>query len=177
MTRDGADGRDPTDARGTPARQRRVGAVVVVLLTVAVVGLQLWRSGQQRNRALDLAFAELAAAADGPVAARKERLVAAEATFARAAGTLSIDPVAVVALGLMEGLALHLGQPPPPAPPSADRGLDLARGHAIALLHRGHSQAAITWLARPENRRHQHDLTALRQFAQAWQLARQRRLQ
>lgn len=164
---------DPLDARGPRTLQRRVGAVVVVLLAVAVVGLQVWRSGQQKSRALDQAFAELAAAVDGPPVERPAHLQQAEATFARAAGTLSIDPLAVVGLGLLDGMAARLGQAQPPAPVPA--GLEVARGHAIALLQRGHTQAALAWLARPENRPHQADLTALRQFAQAWELARRRR--
>jgi len=161
---------DPTDARGSLARRRWVGAAVVVLLAVVVAGLQFWRDRSRGEVALAAGFAELAAAIDAPVAERRAHLDRAEATFARATGAVTLEPLALIGLGLCEPLAAAAGRTPPPPPVAPDD--DTARRYGRSLLEHGRPDLLLRWAASPVARGRQAALAPLVRFAAAWQGAR-----
>ena len=151
------------------SRQRLVGTVTVIALTLLLAGVLVLRARHHDSDAIDAALGELTQAVQGPPSQRRAHLDQARTKFARAAGTYALDPQALIGLSLIEPLALHAGEA---APELALEGASEAQieAQARALLSRGQTSQAVSFFSRcaQAGQRSSSGLTALQQFARRW---------
>lgn len=153
--------------------QRKLGAAVLVLLAAVIALAQLARGRREGGQSLAAAYAEMAGLVDGPRSERPDHRKRAERQLSRAAGAVVVDAEAIAALAILDGLAVHVGDPPPPPPNLSELSPDAAVRYTQDLLERGRTEEALAWLARPDVRRRMtRSLATLQRVAEHWQQAR-----
>ncbi len=151
------------------ALQRRIGAVVLLGLTVLLVVLQVRRAGQHGGLSLDRGYQELGKILEDKPEARQGHAVKAADLFRDAVGQVVIDAEAVAALTIVEELPTHLGLPPPaePTPSTADESTAIT--YVQALLVRGMPAQALTFCQQAHlNRGRGPGLDVLAHVATRW---------
>jgi hypothetical protein len=163
-------------------RARRIGAAVLVVLTVAVAGLQWLRGRQHAGDAMTRAFDLLAEAETCQGPQRRAKVVEAQERFARASAVVQVEPMALIGVAVTERLADQWAAPAPAAvalqpvglPPTSGSGPSdevLANG-LRGLLEQGRVDEAMHWAEQPLVARRTGAVRTLLRFAAAWQQAR-----
>ena len=153
-------------------RRRLVGAGVIVLLTLMVVGLQWFRGRGQRDKALDAGWRLLAAAEKVQGFERQALVLQAQQRFARGTGVVSLEPLALVGVAVTEKLATSWGKAvvlPCALSVCTD---DAVAGYARELLETAQVDAVVRFARLPENARRAVLLRELVWFAEGWATAR-----
>lgn len=154
-------------------RQRLIGTITVVALTLVLAGVLVLRARHHDAEAIDAGLVALTQAVEAPAGQRRAHLDRARATFARAAGTYALDPQALIGLSLIEPLAQHAGETAT-ALAAEDTPEAQIEAQARALLARGKTSEAVAFLERSAQAGHRsgRGLAALEQFARRWQAVR-----
>jgi hypothetical protein len=164
---------EPAGVELPMTHRRQLGVMLLVVFALALAAAHLWRWRARGANDLGQAYVALAAAVERPaeVSVHARR---AQELLGQAAGGVVLDAEALVALHVAEQLPAGVGQTPPLAP-SVDTALsaEAAAAHVEALLSRGMTVQALTFLRRPEVGRHEsQQLRILRRVAERWQAAR-----
>lgn len=156
--------------------QRRIGATVVVLLALLLVGMQFARGNRRRDQQLGLAFANLAQADAALPPDRAGLWRAAQQLFAHSAAIVSLEPQSVLGVALTEswldapGAELPLCLPAAATQQGATDG-ELAKILGDCLRARRPDQV-LAWAQLAGVTRHRGDVAQSIAFAAAWDRAR-----
>ena len=162
-------------SEGSPQTQRRSGFGVVLVLALLVALAQLVAGKRRDTDGIDKGIHALELATTGPREDRQQQLKDAEHAFGASAGTVVIEPQAIIGMELSEQMATALGTPDPVTPEVALLTEQTAAAHAQALMARGKPEAALAYLGRPEVRlRTGRGLAVLARFAERWVVVRGR---
>jgi hypothetical protein len=155
--------------------QRRVGATVIVLLSLLVVGLQFARGHRQRDRQMTAAFEQLAQADAATPAMRADFWREAQRQFGRSAAIVSLEPQAMLGVALTESW-LDAPQPLPVCLPAAATQQGATEQELITIvgncLRARQPEQVLAWGQLAGVTRHGGDLAQSIAFAAAWQQAR-----
>lgn len=141
---------DPVRSR----RNRRVGAVVLVLITLVLAFVTLQGRRGQRDRAVDEGVRHLAQASCASGPERTSHLQAAEKAFAQAASLVTLEPLALTGLAVAEGLGSRLGAKTPPPPELGALTADDVARYVRDLVVSGRPGQALQWAGQPAVQQH-----------------------
>lgn len=152
-------------------RRRLLGAATLVVLSALVVLAQWFSGARQRDLSLQQGWLALSSIERASAVDRPPLVAQAQARFSRAAGVVSLEPLAMVGLSVTERM-IEVWDSPLPPPPSATACTDEDAASWLRMaLERRQPGQALAWAGHPAVLRRRGSLGALLRFAEGWQRA------